>query len=292
MCKENNKLTTTYKNIMKQLITISTVLFTLLSYSQSPWTKKKNEAFVNVSFTTISNYNEIFGNPDYKTAGTLTDQTYQLYGEYGLTDKTTIVAAIPYKNIVNSNLVNPCLMAPCAEFSNTETNLGNISIGVKQQVYAKDWVIAAQLLTEINSSASSGNGLRTGFDAWTFTPQILAGKGFGQNFVQLQMGLDIRTNNYSENFKIGGEFGRKILKNIWLIAFVDVVKSFENGDVQLPAQNIDRALFVNNQEYGAYGLKGIYEVQKYGITAGFGNAFFGNNVPKQTAVTFGVYRNF
>jgi hypothetical protein len=87
--------------------------------------------------------------------------------------------------------------------------------------------------------------------------------------------------------------GHKIIKRIWLIGFVDVVKSFENGNIALPIQNTFTGLYVNDQEYGAYGLKAIGEItEQIGLTAGFGGAFFGNNVPSQAAFNVGVYHKF
>jgi len=78
-----------------------------------------------------------------------------------------------------------------------------------------------------------------------------------------------------------------------LIGFLDISKSLENGDVILPIQHSLTGLYVNNQEYGSFGFKGIAEfTDKFGITAGFGGAFFGNNVAKQAALTFGIYRKF
>jgi hypothetical protein len=51
-------------------------------------------------------------------------------------------------------------------------------------------------------------------------------------------------------------------------------------------------LFINNQEYGAYGLKAILQLCDLGVTASLANAFSGNNVPKQRAFSFGVYKKF
>ena len=108
----------------------------------------------------------------------------------------------------------------------------------------------------------------------------------------LHIGAQLRTNDYSSNFKFGAEYGGKIFTNFWLIGFMDVVKSFENGDIILPPKNVATALYVNNQEYGAYGLKTIWQFCDLGLTAGFGSAFYGNNVPKASAVSIGVFNTF
>lgn len=277
---------------MKKLTTIPFLFFTLLIVAQSPWTKDKGDLFINLSYTTISNYNELFGDPDYNTERNISDRTYQIYGEYGFTNKTSLVFNLPLKSIKNGNVSNN-VGALANTDSGSETSFGNIQLGIKHQLYNNGWVISGQLISEINTSSYDENtGIRTGYDAFTFTPQLLAGKSFGKTFFQSQIGFDIRTNNYSNNFKIGGEFGGKVSKNIWLIGYVDVVKSFEDGNVNLPANNLLTGLYVNNQEYGAYGLKGILQFCDIGITAGFGGAFFGNNVPKKAAFSFGIFNTF
>lgn len=279
---------------MKKLITFLFFLTTIASFAQSPWTQEKGKAYTQISFTTIPSYNSVYGNPNYEIAGNLIDNTLQFYGEYGITDHTSILVSIPYKRIVHKNLVNPCLVAPCPEFTNKEASLGNIEVSLKHNFSKKDWIISGQLGVEANTgSFDIDTGIRTGYDAWTITPLFLIGKGLEKSYFQGFIGANIRSNNYSSNFKIGGEYGKKIAKNIWLVGFIDIVKSFENGNVVLPASNLATALYVNNQEYGAFGLKSIFEIkEKFGITGGFGGAFFGNNVAQSPALTFGVYQKF
>jgi hypothetical protein len=50
---------------------------------------------------------------------------------------------------------------------------------------------------------------------------------------------------------------------------------------------------VNNQEYGAFRLKGIGKLSdNFGVTTRFNNIFFGNDLPKRAAFTFGAYHKF
>ena len=53
-------------------------------------------------------------------------------------------------------------------------------------------------------------------------------------------------------------------------------------------------MYISDQEYGSFGVKGILKfTDQFGVTTGFGSAFgsafFGNNVAKQVALTYGVY---
>ena len=86
---------------------------------------------------------------------------------------------------------------------------------------------------------------------------------------------------------------KKVSKNIWLIGFLDIEKSLENGTIILPASNLATGLYVNDQDYGVVGVKAIAEFSdNFGITASLPAAFFGNNVAQQIAFSFGVYKKF
>jgi len=280
---------------MKNLYTIIALLSSSFLFAQSPWTQEKGKFYTQLSFTTIPSYDAIFSDSNQNLFGTYSDNTVQFFGEYGLSDKTSLLVNLPFKLISVKGFEDPRIdcSGDCGrDYSNN--TFGNISVGLKHNFYKKDWVFSGQLSVEANTGSYDANsGIRTGYDAWSVTPLFLAGRGFGKTYIQSFIGADIRTNGYSSNFKIGGEIGHKITKKIWLIGFLDISKSLENGDIVLPVQNTLTGLYVNDQEYGSFGFKGIREfTDKFGATAGFGGAFFGNNVAKQAALTFGVYHKF
>ena len=280
---------------MKNCIKILVFFISASAFAQSPWTQKKGEFYTQLSFTTIPSYTDVFGDPDYKTLGEITDNTIQFYGEYGFSDKTSLIVNLPLKLISINDFEDPRIDCggDCSE-DFKESALGNLEIGLKHNFYRKDWILSGQFSVEANTgSYDATSGIRTGYDAFTFTPLFTAGRSFDKTYIQSFIGANIRTNDYSSNFKIGGEVGYKITKGIWLIGFVDIVKSLKNGDIVLPLENTLTALYVNDQDYGAYGLKGIGEfTNKFGLTAGLGGAFFGNNVAKQVALNFGLYHKF
>lgn len=278
---------------MKIITTVLVVFISFSLFSQSPWTKEKGTFYSQYSFTTIYNYDTLFGDPDYNTERKTTDNTFQFYGEYGLTDKTTLLINIPLKMIKTNELVSLTAIPPLT-IEGKKTSIGNIEIGIKHNFHNKGWLISGQLSLETNTSSfDAKSGIRTGYDAFTFTPLFLAGKGYKKSYIQTFFGANIRTNDYSSNFKIGGEYGRKVGESFWLISYLDIVKSFKNGNIELPDSNLASGLFVNNQEYGGFGFKGIYEINNtFGINAGVGGAFFANNLAKAPALSFGLYHKF
>ena len=92
----------------------------------------------------------------------------------------------------------------------------------------------------------NSSGIRTGYNAYTFTPLLLAGKRFDKTYVQSFIRGNFKTNNYRSNFKIGGEIGRKRTTHIWPIGFLDVSKSLENGTIVFPNSNNMTNLYVKN----------------------------------------------
>ncbi|WP_290696923.1 hypothetical protein [Lacinutrix sp.] len=260
------------------------------SNAQSAWTKKKGELFSQISYTTIPNYSEIFNENEFFTSRSITDNTIQLYGEYGLNDNLTLLVNVPFKSIKTGDVIENSTL-PLSIVEATETRIGNIQVGLKQNIYKGKFVLSGQLNVEANTSTSNlASGIRTGYNAWTFTPTLNIGKGYSNYYFQGFIGADIRTNSYSSNFRIGGEFGLTSIKKTTLAVFVDVVESFNNGDVVLPITSLETALYINNQEYGSFGLKGLYNfTDNFGVSAGFGGAFFANNVAKQAALSVGLF---
>ncbi len=275
---------------MKNLYTIIALLSSTILFAQSPWTQEKGKFYTQLSFSTISNYDEVFGDPEYNTDREVTDNTLQLYGEYGLTAKTTLLLNLPIKFIKTGDVVNGTAFIT----EDSKSAIGNIGFGIKHQFYKKKWIVSGQLNVEANTGTfDNPSGIRTGQDAWTFTPTLNIGRSFDKFYVQAFTGFDLKTNDYSNNFKIGGEIGTKVHSRIWLVGFLDIVHSFNDGNVSLPLSNFGTALYVNNQEYTAVGLKAIGEFNKsFGGVLSFGGAFSGNNVAKQAALTVGVYHKF
>jgi len=278
---------------MKHITTFLILLISISVFSQGPWTQEQGKWYTQASFSTIPNYDALFGDPDYNTERETTDNTLQFYGEYGISDKTTLIINLPLKIIKTGNLTIPN-STPVLTDEGSETALGNIEISVRQNFYKKVWLLSGQFSLEANTSSfDDATGIRTGYDAWSFKPLFLAGRSFKKSYLQTFAGASIRTNDYSSSYKIGAEYGIKIIKSIWLAGFLDIEKSFENGSVVLPDSNLATGLYVNNQEYGVFGFKAIGEFSDdFGVTASLPSALFGNNVAKQVAFSFGLYKKF
>ena len=124
---------------MKNFTKLLLLLMTISAFSQSPWTQEKGKAYTQLSFTTIPNYDTLFGDPDQNLFGTYSDNTVQFYGEYGLSDKTSLVVNLPLKLISVDGFQDPRIdcIGDCSRDYEKKA-LGNISIGLKHNFYKKN----------------------------------------------------------------------------------------------------------------------------------------------------------
>lgn len=278
---------------------LSTCLLSAFCYGQSAWTKKKNEGYLQLQYNTIPTYNEVFQDSEDLSEYPYREQTQMslnFYGEFGISDKTTLITHIPLKILksgdlnpeIDWHLIDPIYLPP----SETATKLGNIELGIRQNILSKSIVLSAQLNVELNTSYyNSKTGVRTGYDAYSFIPTLNIGKGWNRSYIQGFTGLALRTNDYFQSFKIGVEFGYKVTDNLWAIAFIDGLQTIDKGSKTNNITDSYTYLYVNDQEYMAFGFKVNYDIKDdFGINLGLGGAFTANRVAKKPSMALGVFK--
>jgi len=278
---------------MRNIICLLLLLFaSSLSYSQSAWTKPKGEIYTQLAFNDISNYSSIFNKngDDLYPSRVITDQTIQWYTEYGVSNTVTLVASIPFKLLKTGDLV-PENLNPISIAEGNFNTLGNISLAARFKFPTKKYALSAQLQVELpTGSFDEDTGLRSGFESYTILPTIAIGNGRENLFFQAFTGVFLRTNDYSNGFKFYVEGGKRFFDQLWVIAYVDVVDSFEDGNVETAIQNLGTFLNLNDKEFSGFGIKLIEELNdKFGITTAFGGAFSANLEAKKASFNVGLY---
>lgn len=263
-----------------------------LAFSQSAWVQPKGGIYTQLSYNDISDYNRIFNKNggDLYTSRRISDRVFQWYTEIGLTDKVTVVTSIPFKIQKSGELVSE-FTAPVAIEEGKLNAFGNIGIAGRYQLMKKKYNVALQLQVNLPTSKfDSDTGLSTGIDAFSFIPTVAVGRGIGDWFYQGNTGFSLRTNNYSTQFKFYVEGGKRFFDQLWVIAFIDIVESLENGNRIDPTQSFQTYLNLNDNEYGGFGVKLIEELTgQIGITAAVGGAFSGHLEAHRPSFNFGVY---
>ena len=250
---------------MKKLtILASLFIFTFLtahnSFAGGPWAIGKDKGFVQFGATFL-NYSKAYnGSGSNNSIGTeITDNTFQLYTEYGLSDRFTLKSSLPFKSLENST------------GSVTLSGLGNWVVGGKYLLVNKKVKLSFGSDFSLPTvSVKDNNGLRTGYEALGVTPYLSVGGGKQNLYAFVETGVNFNTSGYSTNFMTTAEVGFAPINGLWVAAFTDVRQSFEDGDFQetdAPEYAISN-LYVNDQSYVVSGVKLAYEYKnKFGINA-------------------------
>lgn len=275
---------------MRSLFVMAAFFSFSLSTAQSPWVADKGKGFVQIGYTTIGPYSDLFqkNGGSYSLTRAVSDVTIQAYGEYGLGSQTSIIASLPIKSLETGE-IKSTVSTPNGKGS--FTTLGNAQLAVRHNFINNKIVFSGQLMAELPTAGyDEATGLRGGLDAASVIPSISIGKGLNKIYGYLSAGTAIRTNGYSSDLRISAEAGYQFINRAFIIFVLDVVENFENGNAIESLNQLQTGLYLNNQSYFAYGIKGIIGfTDNLGITGAFYGAGSGNLVAKSPSINFGFY---
>jgi hypothetical protein len=277
-----------------------TLLALLIFASATPsavangWPRPKGTGFFKLDFSFIlarSYYGPDGNIYDINGAGTLlSNYTTAFYGEYGLTNKLTAIAYIPFlvRNTVNEGVgaVTGEVLQPGLE----NTAFGDADLGLRYGFLKKGaWVVSGSLWLGIPSGDyTNPDLLYTGDGEWNQQLRAEWGYGAARWYATGYIGVNNRTKGFSEEFRYHVEAGHWLVKNT-LLASVKLagVESFNNGD----PSGTSNGLFANNVEYLSPQFGLAYERNnKWGVSALVAGAFKGRNALASPSVSVGVYR--
>ncbi|MGD1895154.1 MAG: hypothetical protein ACFB15_31740 [Cyclobacteriaceae bacterium] len=255
---------------MKYTISLTYLLLLIQTsiLAQSGWTREKGGAFVQASVNT-------FGSNDfYSVTGDLFDQgdrfqsqVLTIYGEYGITNRITGIVNLP---LYKSN-----------RFSGTERvgGVSDIRIGAKYALSQKlpiSFAIEAEIPTgdgfnfanvqdpivpgeRINLPISDGE-----FNVWS-TLAVSQSLPSGNTYGSLYGQYNLRTQGFSDQYRLGLELGQRFIDRLWLIGRLGIQESVSD-DIQ-PTVSF---LYGEGTTYTTYGFTGMYSVNdQWMITAAF-----------------------
>jgi len=261
---------------------------------QSPWVRSKAGAYAQVAFQSIGTYHKIF---DEKGKSKMLEQdlsefTMQLYGEYGLSKRTTGIVSIPVRCVFQeANLQYP--MLPLNEFGRLIAKIGNTSFALRHQLSNKKFPLTFTMRLDLPSWASNeAAGLRAGYHAVTLLPMLSTGRGYAKTYWYGYAGYGLRTHQYSDFALMGFEIGRKIGR-FRIIGYSELLLSMKNRTRRESETYQRTALYVNNQAYWSLGLKGMIQVNRFwGFIVGGAGVIEARLLPKQPQIQVGAYFNW
>ncbi len=223
-----------------------TLLFTFLAdYLQAGlWPQGKGNGYFNVAFTYLK-YNEVINGSLFGQDGfdklplkrSVSDHTLNGYLEYGISDRLTVIANVPFKLLKAGEKVRSLKNDPFAKdtlTNGTLNTLGNINIGARYLIARNELLWSLQLTSGVRSAAYQHNtGLRSGYNAWYLTPKLEAGKSWGKTYFSTSLGYRYKSNGYAHDLVTDNEFGyqwrRSSGRSTWFILTAGAVLPVTEG---------------------------------------------------------------
>ncbi|MFT6321154.1 MAG: hypothetical protein ACJAT4_002083 [Granulosicoccus sp.] len=279
------------------LIIVLAFFFTNVANAGGGWTQPKGGIYLKLSEWWI------ISNQHYTDAGLIDPNTTSgifntsFYGEYGITDRWTAVAYVPffsrsYMNNVLSGTTGEVLIP-----GEAINSFGDTDLSIKYALNKKGLIRTAATLTlglplGNNSGGSQGN-LQTGDGEFNQLLQLDASSSFRIKNISIYgsatVGFNNRTKGFSDEFRYGIEVGAGLFKNkFWLIGRITGVESFQNGT--LSSDSNSTSIFANNSEFTSYSVEGaIYLTKQFGVSASYASAFRGQIIFANPSYSVGVF---
>ncbi len=256
------------------------------AFAGGPWPRKKNSGYAQLNFTYLG-YSKFFNHKGKVTElpRSVTDFTAQASIEFGLTDKLTFSAALPFKYAATGEKVfasDPTYFSDTTVFRDTIPSgnivgLNTVLLGFKYNIINKKVLFSAGLNGEANvAKYDSLSTLRTGPSTFVIHPYLSVGGSFyrGKFFTLLDAGYRLRLKDYSDEIDFKFELGFSWNQKTYFIAALNGRFPLGNGSYdnnvtsEYPnGRDLLTALHPNDQQYLGYGLKFIQKIKKVHINA-------------------------
>lgn len=289
------KLTNTMRT--KTLILLFILPFSL--FAGGGWTQRKGGAYYKVSqwWVVASKHYTSSGGVDPNVTTGIYNTS--LYAEYGITDKITGIAYLPFfsRNVRNAEIsaTNGMVISPGEAIN----SVGDADVGIKYKLNGPEskFAIAGTLQFGLplgNNAGGSDGSLQTGDGEFNQMVKLDVSRSFsikGVNaYANVYAGFNNRTKNFSDEFRLGGEIGAGFLNNrIWGIYRVDMVESLQNGLSSAEGSN-GVTIFANNTEFVAYTYEVAgYITEKIGISGSYSGAYSARLIFASPSYSVGVF---
>lgn len=265
------------------------------AFAGGGWPQKKGKGYFKLSQYVIISDSYYSPAGDILDIATASVFNTSFYGEYGLTDRLTAVAFIPFfaRATLNEQVSgrDGRQIAPGDDVN----SFGDTDISLKYGLIVdKPIVVSATLTLGLplgNEAGGNTQILQTGDGEFNQMITLEASRGLrkGRAWISTLLAYNNRTNNFSDELRLGLEVGHKLGEK-WIVnAKLLSVNSLNNGsDLETPTNGI----FSNNIEYLAFTPEVAYQWDdKFGVSAAIGTALSGRRVLASPSYSVGVFMN-
>ena len=175
-------------------------------------------------------------------------------------------------------------------------SFGDIDLAIEVQIFKRPkWVLATSLTLGVpsgNNSGGSDGSYQTGDEEFNQIVKVLARNSFKiakhSFYAKGSLGVNNRSNGYSDEIRLGFETGSQVFKNKFLfLVRLNTIQSFFNGS--LSAENSNGSIFANNVEVTNLGGEINYFItKKWSASFGYSIPLSGKNIYKATALAGGI----
>jgi hypothetical protein len=273
-------------SFMKQAI--ATGLLIVLSAGAAfagAWTAPKNSYYEKLAF----NYyfaNETFDKGGNRGAtpnsGKFTDYNVSNYFEFGLTNDLTIINALTYKWLENSN----------DQGRTRGDGFGDVDLGVRYKLldHEKIGIISTQALVKIPGAYGKNDPLPLGNGQVDAEFRLLYGRSLYPlipGYANIEFGYRWRDGDPSDEVRYLIEFGVDITQKLYTRVKLDGIFSMDNG---LKLDSSGNPTSTNNYDLGKLDLTLGYKIApSWGVEASYVPALYGQNTAAGTTYSLAVY---
>ena len=256
------------------------------------WTQPRGHGFYKLSEQLVraTSFYELNGNQ--LAIPTLSTYTTSVYGEYGLTDRLTLIGYMPFVQRITLNKqvgsVNNFVFFP----GDAKTGIADSDVGLRIGLLSAGGTV---LSTQIMFGLPLGddrqiNGLYTGDGEFNQSISLQVGQSLYPlpAYLTGEVGINHRLKGFSEEFRYAFEAGGTIGNRLTIALHLRGVESLKNGNNALTGGT--GGLAGNNIRFLSYGPEISYLVKpKVGISFGVLGAARGRNILSAPSYSFGFF---
>ena len=277
------------------IIVLLSLLGINLSLAGGGWPQKKGKGYFKLSQYAI--ISDRYFSPAGDILDIATASIYQtsFYGEYGLTNRLTAIAYVPFFSRATLNEQVSGLTGDLLAEGDEVNSFGDTDLTLKYGLIVdKPIVVSASVTLGLplgNSAGGNTQVLQTGDGEFNQMVTVEASRGLrkGRAWISALLAFNNRTDNFSDEFRYGLELGHR-LGNKWIANFKLLsVNSLSNGsDFETPSNGI----FSNNIEFIATTYELAYNWNdKWGVSGAIGTALDGRRVLASPSFSVGIFTN-
>jgi len=287
--------------MLKRIILLAPLLLLLSLHAAlagGPWPKGKGKTYLKVGewwVVSQQHYTDNGGLDPNVTTGIF--NTF-LYAEHGFTERLTATLYFPF---VSRTYMNNLVSGTTGEVivpGSAYTGIGDTDLGAKYTLTKPGAKIPLSLSVILglplgNPAAGDQKNLQTGDGELNQMLRLDAAHSFRlgkqNSYVSTYLGVNNRTNGFSDEFRFGVEWGLNLAdRKLWLISRLDGVESFFNGS--RPQDVSSTSIFANNTEFTMASLEAAYYLSdKIGVSVYGGYAFRGKIIFAAPSFSVGVF---